>query len=275
MKNDLPFFSHDNDARSHPKMRALLAQFGPSGYGQFWILNEMISQAEDARLDLSKRVNKGAAAGEMRMTLDQLDAFLAFLSDPEIDLVNYKDGILTTDRTQDDYAAVKEKREADRTNYRRLKKTDSGNRDSDTGKLNSDTGIDTEQSRAEQSRIEQSSKSGALVDNFAESEEVAFADWVTHLDRVRKARNPGAMAKKLLTEPDVRAEFETMRHPPSDQVSARTAYPAPNRKCECGSALRSAGGPVAQCSSCGAWFSYDEAFGVWIPDVKKDFANSG
>ena len=32
MKNDLPYFSHDNDARNNPKMKALRARFGWTGY---------------------------------------------------------------------------------------------------------------------------------------------------------------------------------------------------------------------------------------------------
>lgn len=112
MKDDLPYFSHDNDARNHAKMKALRARFGWTGYGQFWALNEMIAGSPSARLDLSRKVVKAATACELAMTPDALDQFLEYLADPEeCGLVHMAAGVLTTDRTQEDYAAVASKRE--------------------------------------------------------------------------------------------------------------------------------------------------------------------
>ena len=50
MKDDLPYFSHDNDSRNHPKMKALRARYVWTGYGQFWALNEMIAGSDLAYL---------------------------------------------------------------------------------------------------------------------------------------------------------------------------------------------------------------------------------
>ena len=89
MKDDLPYFSHDNDARNHPKMKALRARFGWTGYGQFWALNEMIAGAPQARLDLSRKVVRSSVACELGMTTDALDDFLRFLEDKdECGLIN-------------------------------------------------------------------------------------------------------------------------------------------------------------------------------------------
>jgi uncharacterized phage protein (TIGR02220 family) len=107
MKDDLPYFSHDNDSRNHAKMKALRARYGWAGYGNFWALNEMISGSSHATLDLSRKVIKSATACELGMTPDALDDFLAFLADDcECGLINYEDGILTTDRTTEDYEKV-------------------------------------------------------------------------------------------------------------------------------------------------------------------------
>jgi hypothetical protein len=115
MKEDLPYFSHDNDARNHAKMKALRARYGWTGYGQFWALNEMIAGAAYARLDLSRKVVKAGAACELGMTPDALEDFLKFLSDyEECGLIHYENGIITTDRTQENY----EKVEADRLRKR-------------------------------------------------------------------------------------------------------------------------------------------------------------
>ncbi|MDR2150109.1 MAG: DUF4373 domain-containing protein [Spirochaetaceae bacterium] len=123
MKNNLSFFGHDTDALSHPKMQALVAEYGMTGYGRFWALNEAIGQSEEARLNISRKVNKLNLANRLCMRPAELDSFLGFLSDPEIDLINYAEGIITTDRTTENYRMVKEKREADRER-KRAKRTE-------------------------------------------------------------------------------------------------------------------------------------------------------
>lgn len=115
MKDDLPYFSHDNDSRNHPKMKALRARYGWTGYGQFWALNEMIAGSAEARLDLSRKVVRSATACELGMTTDALDDLLAFLSnEDECGLINYVDGVITTDRTQEDFDRVSTERDRKR-----------------------------------------------------------------------------------------------------------------------------------------------------------------
>jgi hypothetical protein len=116
MKEDLPYFSHDNDARNHAKMKALRARFGWTGYGQFWALNEMIAGSARACLDLSRKVVRAGAACELGMTTDALEQFLSFLADPdECGLIEYEDGIVTTDRTQENYEHLNGERVRKRT----------------------------------------------------------------------------------------------------------------------------------------------------------------
>ena len=111
MKNNLPYFSHDNNARNHPKMQALIAEYGYEGYGRFWALNERIAESDGAFFDISKKVNKLALAKELNLDSAGLDNFLSFLADPEIDLINFEKGIITTDRINDLHAKAMESRE--------------------------------------------------------------------------------------------------------------------------------------------------------------------
>jgi hypothetical protein len=103
MKDNLPYFSHDNNAHRHPKMKALIAEYGYEGYGRFWALNERIAESSGAYIDISKKVNKLALAQEIGLNGDGIDRFLKFLSDPEIDLINIKDRIITTERIKSEY----------------------------------------------------------------------------------------------------------------------------------------------------------------------------
>ena len=118
MKNNLPYFSHDNNARRHPKMKALIAEFGYEGYGRFWALNERIAESSGACIDISKKVNKLDLAQELGLNNDGLDTFLDFLSDPEIDLINLNDNKISTDRIVELFSKTMENREDERDRKR-------------------------------------------------------------------------------------------------------------------------------------------------------------
>ena len=120
MRENLPYFTHENNARNHAKMKALRARYGWTGYGQFWALNEIVAESAGARLDLTRPVIRSATACELGMTAEAFDEFLGFLSDDaSCGLVEYQDGILTTDRTQENYSHI----EAERVRKRGMGKT--------------------------------------------------------------------------------------------------------------------------------------------------------
>jgi hypothetical protein len=151
VKNNLPYFGHDHDARNHPKHKALRAQYGWEGYGRFWALNEMISDAETCRLDIRKAINKANFAEEIDLSCEGFDDFVAFLSDPNrCGLIHLDDGIITTDRTLESLAGVQERRKRQQKAYYREKGIPS------QGNVNSCVGPDTKQSILDETRLEQS-----------------------------------------------------------------------------------------------------------------------
>jgi hypothetical protein len=124
MKDNLPYFSHDNDASHHPKMRALIIQYGYEGYGRFWILNERIARSPNAVIDISRKVNKLDLANELGFESgNELDEFLNFLADSEIDLIKIEDGKVTTARVTELFNKTMDNRKTDR--HRKKKKDDS------------------------------------------------------------------------------------------------------------------------------------------------------
>lgn len=157
MKNDLPFFSHDNDARNNLKMKALRARYGWTGYGQFWALNEAIAASPACRLDISRKVIRAGVACELGLTPDGFDDFLTFLSDPdECGLIVYEDGIVTTDRTQEDYERIAPEREKARARY--IRKATSGEKSTFSGEKSETSGevlYRGEESRGEEKRGEE------------------------------------------------------------------------------------------------------------------------
>jgi len=140
MKDNLPFFSHDNNARNHPKMKALIAEFGYEGYGRFWALNEKIAESAGAFIDISRKVYRLDLAKDLGLDGNGLDKFLAFLSDPDIDLINLQNNIITTDRITELFSQTMEKREESR-NRKRDKK---GKDDFPDGKSDFPDGIQVE-----------------------------------------------------------------------------------------------------------------------------------
>ena len=102
-------------------MKALIAEFGYEGYGRFWALNERIAESSGACIDISKKVNKLDLAQELGFNGEELDKFLSFLADPEINLINITDKKITTDRISELYSKLDGVREYERKK-KRLKK---------------------------------------------------------------------------------------------------------------------------------------------------------
>jgi hypothetical protein len=306
MKNDLPYFTHDNNARLHPKFQALLSQYGAAGYGQFWMLNEIISQAEDAKLDLSKKINRGAVARQLGMTFEELDSFLAFISDPEIDLANYKDFILTTDRTQENYAVVKAERERKKEKYHSSSETPRKIDDSPGKNVDSPGSFDTKQSKAKESKgKEQQHAREGLVNNLAEETKknglvlqpselealtmrinsknldlgfVAFC--ADRVSKMRGVKNPRALLKRTLLEYDDAAE--EYRIILSDKASAPPPLPEPPACPECGRIpdldTPEPGKPrTATCAKCRRTWTYNDDWQEWHEDPEPliDISKTG
>jgi hypothetical protein len=180
MKNDLPYFSHDNNARRHPKMKALIAEFGYEGYGRFWALNEKIAETDGAKINISKKLNRLDLANELGLDGGGLDKFLKFLSDPEIDLINIKDGILTTDRINELFEKTIDKRKKQRKN-------DNAEIVDDFAKINADNAeivddLHTEEKRIEENRQEENigSTEPPLSDSQKSSLELAHLLLTSH-----------------------------------------------------------------------------------------------
>lgn len=111
MKTTLPWFEHDAAAHEHGKFMMLRTAFGWAGEGRFWALNGMIAQADGCWLDISKPAERFRIAGTLNMTTAELDAFIAFLADPEACGLVIRDGDrITTETVQACFARVETKR---------------------------------------------------------------------------------------------------------------------------------------------------------------------
>ena len=269
MKNDLPWFKHYNGARNHPKMKALRGKFGPTGYGRFWMLNEMISDAPGARLDLTRKINLLATAGELGLELPAFEEFLAFLSDPEIDLVNYSDGILTTDQTQEDYVVVEVARERKRGLGKasaEIRQSAAENKRNAAEKTNRG-----EERRGEENRGEEEEPRARESVEDSKSRELALYAYALEVAKERNVRIPVPYAKKLMTQADFVAEFEAKRStPPPPPPRPLAPDPCPHCKAKTTELTPEPGKPPeAICPGCKTSWTYSEDFETWCEDKAK------
>ena len=78
MAKKAPFFSHDMNARHDPKISAMRGVYGAEGYGWFWMLVEMMAEADGYQLDRKSKYAFNAYAMQLQCKPDML---LKFVSD--------------------------------------------------------------------------------------------------------------------------------------------------------------------------------------------------
>jgi len=83
------FFSHDLDARNDEKITEMRAEFGAEGYGIFWMLVEMLAQAEGYQLSLD-RIN--GIAYSLNIEQEKLRQFIDRCSKKPINLFKQESG---------------------------------------------------------------------------------------------------------------------------------------------------------------------------------------
>lgn len=75
MEKDARYFTHDDNARHDPKIRALIKKYGMKGYGMFWIIVEMMREAKGYKIKHKKYVYD-ALAEQMQCKEEEVKAFI-------------------------------------------------------------------------------------------------------------------------------------------------------------------------------------------------------
>jgi DnaD/phage-associated family protein len=90
MAKEAYYFSHDSNARHDPKITFMRSVYGAEGYGWFWILVEMMREADGYRLDMQSKYAWNAYAQQMgcsciedakKFIMDCIEEFGLFESD--------------------------------------------------------------------------------------------------------------------------------------------------------------------------------------------------
>jgi hypothetical protein len=70
------YFSHDSNARHDPKMTAMRSVYGSEGYGWFWIIVELMREADEYKLDMQGRYTFNAYAMQMHTECNTAEQFV-------------------------------------------------------------------------------------------------------------------------------------------------------------------------------------------------------
>ena len=72
---DAYYFKHDSNARNDPKIKSLINKYGLKGYGWFWVVIEMLREAERYKLDDKKYIWE-ALAEQMKVDVKEVRQFI-------------------------------------------------------------------------------------------------------------------------------------------------------------------------------------------------------
>lgn len=72
---DAYYFSHDSNAKSDPKISAMINQYKIEGYGRFWIVVEILREQQEYRLPLKKYIFD-ALALQMQCSAEEAEKYI-------------------------------------------------------------------------------------------------------------------------------------------------------------------------------------------------------
>lgn len=76
MAKEAYYFSHDSNARHDPKVTAMRSVYGSEGYGWYWILVELMREADGYKLTMQGKYTFDAYAKQMDSTRDAIESYV-------------------------------------------------------------------------------------------------------------------------------------------------------------------------------------------------------
>lgn len=120
MEPILSYFPHKVNSRGHWKFKALRKKYGFEGEGRFWVLNCIIAEEENCRLDLTRRAKLVGIATELDMEPEPFSEYLKFLV-TDVELVKKDKAGYYTDRVDEIFDSVINRRNRQKKYYDKKK----------------------------------------------------------------------------------------------------------------------------------------------------------
>ena len=75
MAKDTLWFPHDYNSRNSDNTKELIDEYGSAGYGEYWIISEMLHEEDGSKIELTDRFYRRGAKST-KFTLDQYKKFI-------------------------------------------------------------------------------------------------------------------------------------------------------------------------------------------------------
>lgn len=110
-KNNVPYFSHDNNMRNDLKIKALRMKYGLEGYAVYNMLLECLCEADLIRIDIANPINLELMAGDFSIQKELLEEIIKYCIG--IDLFQQEDSYLLCRQLESRLKPVFDKRKVD------------------------------------------------------------------------------------------------------------------------------------------------------------------
>ena len=170
-KNNADYFSHDNDARNHRKIKALRNKFGIAGYGFWFMLLEFLTYSDYNQFEFTDSEVE-LMAGDFGVSATEIHDMLSYCIG--LDMITLENGVIRSKSLDERLECVYKKRVAKKeflSQKPHIKVV------SDTDNTTKDIVSDTESTQSKVKEIKVNKKKELLLDAGASENYKKFFDW--------------------------------------------------------------------------------------------------
>lgn len=170
-KNNADYFSHDNDARNHRKIKALRNKFGIAGYGFWFMLLEFLTYSDYNQFEFTDSEVE-LMAGDFGVSATEIHAMLSYCI--SLDMITLENGVIRSKSLDERLECVYKKRVAKKEF---LSQKPHNKVVSDTDNTNKGIVSVTESTQSKVKEIKVNKKKELLLDANASENYKRFFDW--------------------------------------------------------------------------------------------------
>ena len=170
-KNNADYFSHDNDARNHRKIKALRNKFGVTGYGFWFMLLEFLTYSDYNQFEFTDSEIE-LMAGDFGVSATEIHDMLSYCI--SLDMITLENGVIRSKSLDERLECVYKKRVAKKeflSQKPHIKVV------SDTDNTTKDIVSATESTQSKVKEIKVNKKKELLLDANASDNYKKFFDW--------------------------------------------------------------------------------------------------
>lgn len=279
MRDGLPWFQHDATLGETAEAEAIIATYGWQGYGRYQRLRELIAGRPGCRLNLSKSLHRAQVARKLDMSPQDLDAFLAFLSDPDrCGAFHYRDCVLSDDHIDADLERARRTRKNGAERQARKRERDkaepegNGEDSESNALLTRDRTTHTYTHNIHNTHTDTEAAAAVHVENPVDNFEAFLWERLKSPD-MKHIKVPARFIKAILNNPteypELCREYQELNRPPP-VITA----PMPNRCPSCNGRMEPkygrdyfvSGQNRGECVECGYRMKHDKAHNRWVEE---------